>query len=479
MEDLFDTLEKYCAGESYPMHMPGHKRNTGLVSGPEPYGVDITEIDGFDNLSEAEGLLREKMEQAAECFHADRTFYLVNGSSGGILTGIFAATRQGDTVLVARNCHKSVYHAMELRELTPVYLQPEVCPGTGICKGIRAAAVAQALQEHPEVTLVLLTSPTYEGMLSEVAEIAELAHAHGIPLMVDEAHGAHLGFHPFFGKNSNEHSADLVVQSVHKTLPSLTQTALLHVNGSRVKVGRVERFWKMFQTSSPSYLLMASIDRCVRLLKEQGEELFSRHAARLERFYRETEALTRLKRLPMEVPGEPRDAAKLVISTENISMTGPELYDILRSDYGIQPEMAAGQYVICMTTIADTPEGFWRLTEALLAVDADAVPVQKKALPPLAEQTFSGSPQLFAKLPKRRLPAVTARDCPQEWVPWEAAAGRIVGEYIFLYPPGIPLLVPGEVLGAREQELLRQYEQQGLQVHGLTQEKQLAVIRKE
>lgn len=470
MEDLFDTLKEYCAKGNYPMHMPGHKRNTGLTGCPELYGIDITEIDGFDNLNEATGLLREKQEQAADCFHADRTFYLVNGSSGGILTGILAATRQKDTILVARNCHKSVYHAMELRELTPVYLQPEVCPGTGICKGIRAAAVEQALQEHPEVTLVLLTSPTYEGMLSEVGEIAELAHARGIPLMVDEAHGAHLGFHPFFGRNSNELCADLVVQSVHKTLPSLTQTALLHVNGSRIDVGRVERFWRMLQTSSPSYLLMASIDRCVRLLREQGEKLFSQQVALLQQFYRETEALTRLKRLPMEAPGQPRDAAKLVISTENISMTGPELYDILRSDYGIQPEMAAGQYVICMTTIADTPEGFRRLTEALLAVDADAVPMQKQEL---------SKPPEPNRLPERRLSAAAARDCPPEWIPWEAAAGRTAGEYLFLYPPGIPLLVPGEVLGAREQELLREYEQQGLQVHGLTQKKELAVIRKE
>lgn len=476
MNDLYSQLYDYNNGEQYPMHMPGHKRNVDLLSCPNPYALDITEIDGFDNLHHATGILKDKMELAARCFHADRTFYLVNGSSSGILIGIFSATKRGDTILVARNCHRAVYHAIELRSLVPVYLMPEVDPTTGICKGISAEEVEQSLQQHPEIKLVVLTSPTYEGVLSDVANIALVVHRYGIPLLVDEAHGAHLGFHPDFYQNSNSCGADLVVQSVHKTLPSLTQTALLHCNGTIVSVNKVKEYSAMFQTSSPSYLLMGSIDRCVNLLIEQGAELFDQYSKRLRAFYQEAKELKAISVLNADfdyaggnLSKIARDASKIVVLTQNITMTGPQLYDILRRDYEIQPEMAAANYVLCMTSIADTGEGFHKLITALKSID-------QMLLKQGECNNKTSRVQPIMKIPQRCMSAEQAKEAPHEQRTLPDSINKVVGDYIFLYPPGIPILVPGEIISLDEIETISRSMNQGLHVYGLSNDEKITTV---
>lgn len=487
MNDLFEQLNEYRKSNQYPMHMPGHKRNSELVSCPEPYGIDITEIDGFDNLHHATGILKECMKTAATCFHADRTFFLVNGSSSGILIAIFAATKPGDTVLIARNSHRAVYHALELRGLKPVYLMPELFSETGICRGITAAMVEQSITEHPEAALVVITSPTYEGVLSDVRGISEAAHHYGIPVFVDEAHGAHLGFHLDFFENSNSCGADLVVQSTHKTLPAMTQTALLHCNGTRVDEKKVEEYSAMFQTSSPSYLLMGSIDHCVRLLLEEGETLFEIYSKRLRAFYQKASQLQVLRvmeadfgQTAKERRKDARDASKIVIVTENIPMTGPQLYDILRRDYAIQPEMAAGNYVLCMTSIADTEEGFERLLRALLKIDQQLL-TNEKAIHTkndLQKHKDKTNPEaFFLHIPDYKMSVEQAKAAPQERCLPEDAEGKAAGEYLFLYPPGIPLLVPGEIIGKPEIQAIQTYKEQGLTVYGLDEDGKAAVVK--
>ncbi|WP_455719021.1 aminotransferase class I/II-fold pyridoxal phosphate-dependent enzyme, partial [Anaerosporobacter sp.] len=194
MEYLYDKLIKYREEDVYPMHMPGHKRNLDLMDMVNPYAIDITEIDGFDNLHDAEDILLANMKEAAGIYHADHTHYLINGSTSGILVSIAACTKKGDTVLVARNCHKAVYHAIFLNELVPIYLYPEVDEEYGIHKEITPNQVKKELERNPEIKMVLITSPTYEGIVSDIREIAKVVHSYNIPLVVDEAHGAHLGF---------------------------------------------------------------------------------------------------------------------------------------------------------------------------------------------------------------------------------------------------------------------------------------------
>ena len=225
---MYQQLISYGESDVYPFHMPGHKRRA--LPFPNPYTIDITEIDGFDNLHHAEGLIREAEERAAKLYGADRSYYLVNGSTCGLLAAICAAARRGDKVLAARNCHKAVYHAISMQGLAAEFLYPAITRGD-LQGQITAAQVEEALTKHPDIAVVILASPTYEGIVSDVAAIAACCHAHGAALIVDEAHGAHFGFGAGFPENAVRLGADAVIMSLHKTLPSFTQTALLHCHG--------------------------------------------------------------------------------------------------------------------------------------------------------------------------------------------------------------------------------------------------------
>ena len=267
--DLRERLRTYGAGNAYPFHMPGHKRQKQPGS-LFPYDLDITEIDGFDNLHHAEGILAEAMERAAKLWGSRKSFFLVNGSSAGLLAGIRALTKRGDKVLMARGCHRAVYHAVELCGLHPVYMQAAWVEEMQISGSIQPETVEKHLQEHPDCNLVVLTSPTYEGVVSDIAEIAKITHRYGAYLLVDEAHGAHLGFcEEGFPDTAVHLGADVVVQSLHKTLPCPTQTAILHVCTEQVDATEVGRQLSVFQTSSPSYVFMAEMDGCISLLERE------------------------------------------------------------------------------------------------------------------------------------------------------------------------------------------------------------------
>ena len=303
MYNIFDKLKNYSDSDYYAFHMPGHKRNLDLMDGTSPYRIDITEIDGFDDLHHAEGILKEAQERAAEVYHADETHFLVNGSTVGILSAILGTTEKGDSILVARNCHKSVYHAIYLNELDPVYLYPKFDTEQGLSTEIDAADVQKALEEHPKIRAVMIVSPTYDGVVSDIEKIAEIVHEAGCLLIVDEAHGAHFGFDPYFPESANMYGADLVINSLHKTLPALTQTALLHVNGDMVKRRKVKQYLDMLQTSSPSYILMASIDACIHLLEEtqlQKCSIFKEYAAHIDTLREELKKLKYLKIIRMQ-----------------------------------------------------------------------------------------------------------------------------------------------------------------------------------
>ena len=266
-KDLYDRLSELAAGDNVPLHMPGHKRNTDIFSMSNPYGIDITEIDGFDNLHNADGIIKEDFKRAAKLFGADETLFLVNGSSAGNMAAICGASKKGDTVIVARNVHCSVNNALFLNELNPVYIYPEI-DEIGICTGITRESVRAALEEHPEACEVIITSPTYEGVVSDIKGIAEETHRFGAVLIVDEAHGAHFNFHDKFPESAVKCGADAVIQSIHKTLPSFTQTALLHLNGNLIDKDRVKKYWNIYQSTSPSYILMAGISRCLTFLED-------------------------------------------------------------------------------------------------------------------------------------------------------------------------------------------------------------------
>lgn len=457
MNYLYDSLREYCGSDHYPFHMPGHKRRLGTLA--DPFSFDITEIDGFDNLHHAEGILLEAQRRAAGYYGSSETHFLVNGSTCGILSAISACVPNGK-ILMARNCHKAAYHGVMLGGLEAVYLYPQKRAGDrGINGPILAEDVEAALKQHPDIKAVFLTSPTYDGVISDIKAIAELAHTQGIPLIVDEAHGAHFGMHPIFPESAVHLGGDVVIQSLHKTLPSLTQTALLHVNGDLVNRRRLRKMLGVYQSSSPSYVLMSGMDQCIRLLESQGKELFDHLASNLQYFYEETAELTTLKLIKTD------DPSKILIAGGQSGLSGLEIGSILRSHYHLEMEMEAVNYVLALTSVGDTKEGFVRLAEALRQMDEQLRGKQAPGAVGENGQTLSAAQPMRAETSCMTI--AQAQLAPQRRIHLTESAGYVLGEFLYLYPPGIPLVVPGERMEGALLAQLLEYKEKGYSLQGL------------
>lgn len=459
MSGLYEKLKQYSKSDAYPFHMPGHKRQWGMME--NPYSFDITEISGFDDLHHAEGILKTAMEEAASVYGTKKSYFLINGSTSGILSAVCGCTKRGDKILVARNCHKSVYHSVFLNDLEPVYVYPQYLPGTGIFCGLHAESIEELLKTEPEIRAVILTSPTYEGVVSDIRGIAEAVHAAGIPLIVDEAHGAHLPFGEKFPESAITQGADVVIQSLHKTLPSLTQTAILHVCGELVNSGRMEEYLRIYQTSSPSYVLMSSIDTCISYMADEGRQ---RLAEFYERICRLRASLAGLKNLHLLGEEEVRaagfdyDISKLVILGGSTGLTGQELSDILRNEFHLEAEMSTDSYVLLMTMLTDTEEGLMRLQKALFAIDSGEAVRPAKEHPLPCVKTVQAMTPAEAKNRKGTLKLL------------EESAGCVSQTYLYLYPPGIPLLVPGEIISTEILSVVQLFRENNLELHGLSGE---------
>ena len=535
-------LKEYCDSGVYPMHMPGHKRSLAPVPGL-PYDWDLTEVEGSDDLHAAEGILRDAMERTARLWGSRRTWYLVNGSTCGLLASLYACASAGDEVIIARNCHKSVYHGIEVLNLKVYWLMPAYLPSWDIFGSVRPADVRRLLSEHPAVRTVVVTSPTYEGVISDIAAIAQICHEAGARLIVDEAHGAHLGLfgsHDIsscrrvdggeflssdgvktgqaaagrrndFPESALHLGADIVVQSAHKTLPSLTQTALLHLGIRDIALERnIEHALDIFETSSPSYPLMASIDGCTGLLADQGEEHFAEWRRQIQKTDETIAGLRHLKVLQHEMRREGNtfpdgsdtcliekisagmtagmtaepgifayDDSRFLLRTPAASgITGKQLSSFLREECGIEPEMHCGRNVLLMSGCGDTPEGWERVRKALLQTDRflsesmEEISDIKKPEDEKAACTAGGCnvQEMFPDLQgayadidgpeDQRMSAPEAAAAPAEahrrilageyhGMLLSDAEGQISAEYVMAYPPGIPILTPGERITAQ------------------------------
>lgn len=436
---LYEKLKDYANSDTYPFHMPGHKRMDGNGL---PYEIDITEIDSFDNLHDPRGCLSKLQENAAELYGARHAFALVNGSTVGILAATRAMTKDGDRVLIARNSHMAVYHAAELCRLNTEYILPDTVDGLGIFASISPASVEQMLKAHPDISLVVITSPTYEGVVSDVKSIADICHHYGARLLVDEAHGAHFPFSDRFPQSAIGCGADTAVTSLHKTLPAMTQTALL-LTSDDILAKELQRQLTVFETSSPSYVLLASIDRCLTFLKD-SKGAFDNYTKRLDNFNQAARSLKHISVAHDELLHAENvfdfDSGKLCLFG-NGCMSGKELMDILRSDYRIELEMALGDYALAMTSVCDTDEGFDRLINALVAIDSGCTHADHPT-------AITASP-----LPQRRFTISEALNADGEMCDIDQAEGKVSCEYVRAYPPGVPIIVPGEVI---DREVLSQ-----------------------
>lgn len=466
---LLDELTGYAPGR-LPMHMPGHKRNTALADYLKALraDLDITEIDGFDDLHAPEGALLDGMRRAARLWGADESRFLVNGTTCGLLAAVYALAADGGRAIVARNCHKSVYHALELTGVEPVFVMPDVDAETGVCGRIPPEDVRRALEEAPDARFVLVTSPTYEGVISDIAAICRAAHERNVPVIVDEAHGAHLGLcDEAFPADAMRMGADISVKSVHKTLPSLTQTAILLARHDRVDMAALDHALDIFETSSPSYLLMASIDGCVSLMERRGAEILTSWRQALDEFYEGAAALSNLRVHRQDEP------SKLVIDTTQAGITGFELSRRLREE-NVELEMASLRYAVAMTGAGDTRETLRKFLNALKTVDrALSAPPVPPAPAPSAQPASASLPVL--PRPVRVLPPKMALHAPSENVPAREAVGRVSACYAWAYPPGVPMLVPGERVPEGFAELWPEWEKSGAKL--VTTRGSLRVIR--
>lgn len=517
MKSLWEELVNYSKSDYYPFHMPGHKRfqeegtstcykrfqeedalicfkrfseesaspcDKSLLQDNQPVGdgdqnsleniyrYDITEIEGFDNLHDARGLLLSLQQKAARLCHAEESFFLVNGSTGGILSAVSAVAQEGKKLLVARNCHKSVYNGILLNRLEAEHLWPETIEEFGIQGEITAKQVKDHLEDRQDICGVVITSPTYDGIVSDIREIAEEVHAHGIPLIVDEAHGAHFILSEKAPVNAVSCGADIVINSVHKTLPALTQTALLHVQGQLVDREKLKTYLSIYQSSSPSYVLMASIDSCMDFIAKKGREAYERLLELRRLIEEKAQNFFCIKILPAK---ERRDPGKLVISVKGTGMTGPELYRILYEQYHLQMEMAGATYVLGILTGMDSEEGVRRLINALTRIDE------------VLSEKYGRSAEI--KKEERKddiysiIPAVSefciyeAMQRPREWVAPGQAAGRISGGYLYFYPPGIPFVVPGERISEELILRIRQITEKKEYITGISKEGKICVLK--
>ena len=431
MSNLEDRLRDNADSGVIPMHMPGHKRNTDFV--PSYLREDITEIEGFDNLHAPKGVLKDIETDAASIWGASSAIMSVNGATALILSSLMAASSRGK-ILIAGNCHISAWHAMELIDAPFCVIDPDTDPQFPFCLDISADKIASVLDDDPMIRTVFITSPTYEGVVSDVDSIAACAHSRGVAVIVDEAHGAHLGLDPYFPASSK---ADAVIKSIHKTLHAPTQTALLLTYGDLIDTALIRHYMDIFETSSPSYILMEGIARVVNDLKSDPG-ITSSWVSALKNC---RDTLGSLKHLKLfSFPGA--DPSKLVILTEGV-MNGNKLASALRCRK-VEVEASFETHVIAMTGIGDTAAGLDVFAQTLLEIDAELTGSVTSDHP----SALPSSP-LVLDMPMRQ--AVTAASVLMKA---EESVGRTSASYCFKYPPGIPLLIPGQKITADRLELL-------------------------
>ena len=445
---LLDGLRAYKALNMAPFSTPGHKQGVGAdaelveLLGAEVFRSDIPLGGGVSDTHFHGAPLRKAERLAAAAWGAERTFFLLNGSSAGNHASLLATVRPGDKVIVARDLHKSLLVALILTGARPVYVSPALHPELNVGLGITPEQVASALDEHPDARLVALVSPSYCGVASDLAGIATVAHARGVPVHVDEAWGPEFHFHPGLPASAMSSGIDTAVLSTHKVLGSLTQAAILNAQGTRVDMDRLGTTIDMVNTTSPSVLILASIDATRRQMVLHGEEMLDR-TIRLARDARERlQAIPGVGVLDAEQLGvRAFDLTKLVVDVDGLQMTGYEAEEMLRNRFAVGPEMSDQVGLVFLVTIADTQQSVDRLVDAFATISRERYTgVHRRAS--VRSSGAVVAPGTLVMSPREAFFAKTRE------IPLAAAEGEVSAELVLPYPPGIPVLAPGEVITA-------------------------------
>ncbi|OXM82628.1 aminotransferase class I/II-fold pyridoxal phosphate-dependent enzyme [Paenibacillus rigui] len=475
---LFERLVEHAGGKHASLHVPGHKSGQSIDAEARPYyeallRLDLTEITGLDDLHHPEEAILQAQQLAAECFGAEESFFLVNGSTVGNLAMILSLCRRGDVLLVQRDAHKSVIHGLMLAGARAVFLNPEVDPDTGMTLGLRAETVKLALQRHPEAKGLMITRPGYYGGANAIESIVQMLHEQDKPLLVDEAHGAHFGFHPALPKSALQCGADVVVQSTHKLLTAMTMGAMLHVQGERVDRKELKRYLTMLQSSSPSYPLMASLDLSRRQMHTEGMELLEQGIRIIDAFLEKMNQVKRFELVePVDLQGGQRDPFKIIVKDGMELRSGFELKDALE-ERGCFVELADPQAVLLVFSLASTEGDAERVIRALESIaeqwDGASAANESAASGNKVRVTYSllsglSEPVSFDE------PVYRQKGTAQ--VPLSDSVGMICSEMIVPYPPGIPVLCPGERITEEIVSYLEELVTRGARIHGIIEGEQ-------
>jgi arginine/lysine/ornithine decarboxylase len=438
---LYDALIEYKKEKIVSFDVPGHKKGARCSYLKEAFGKNILEMDAnsmrqLDNLSNPIGVIKEAEDLMADAYNSDYAFFLVNGTTSGVQAMIMSICQPGDKVILPRNVHKSAINALILSSTIPVYMQPEVDTDLGIAMGISVEEVERAINENPDAKAIFLMNPTYYGACSDLKKIIEIAHKNDIAVLVDEAHGAHLAFHPELPENAMKLGADMACVSLHKTGGSLTQSSALLLNERIVTYSMVKTILNLTQTTSASYLLMGSLDIARKDLILNGKQRFDEILELVREYRDKINKIDGMHAFGVELIGNPGvynfDETKLGINVSGIGHTGIEAYDILREKYGVQMELGDAHNILGIVSTGDTRENLERLYQALKDM---SVKYRKEKF--CIEQRDLENPELV----------LTPREAfyaKKKFVNLCNSLGMVSGESVMAYPPGIPIIVPGE-----------------------------------
>src|SRR3990172_1474673 len=468
---LFDAMVSLAEARKISFHTPGHKSGKGIATrfvkfvGPKIFSIDLTTLDEIDSLQKPTGVIKEAQELAAMAYGADASFFLINGTTGGNHAMVITACDPGDKIIVARNAHKSVLAGMIYAGATPVFINPKVDKNLKLTMNVTFEDVKEVIDEHPDAKAIFLTSPNYYGITADLDRIIPYAHKRGLIVVIDEAHGPHLKFHPELPTSAMEAGADMCVQSTHKIIGGMTQSSMLHVKRERVNISTLRNVLKMAQSTSPSYILMASLDLARMQMATEGSKLLSRA---LELARKARKRINRIKGLSCfgkEILEEGEmgglDETKLTITVKELGLSGYEVSQLLNHRFNIQVEMADPFHILVIVSIGDRQDDLDSLVSALEDIALTENQLKLTSIDDIQLPVFDNKV------------AMTPRDAffdKNRFVAVNESAGRICSEIITVYPPGIPILVPGEIISEEMVAYLRKMIDLGATIDGLNED---------
>jgi arginine/lysine/ornithine decarboxylase len=458
---LLDTLKFLVSQQDAPFYAPGHKRGRGIpqkladLYGNSVFSTDLPELPELDNLFAPTGVIAASQVLAAEVFGAEKTWFLINGSSCGIVAAILATCAEDQKIIVPRNIHKSLITGLILSGAQPIFITPEYNQAADLIYSVTPAALEATLQAHPDARAVFLLYPTYQGIGGDLETLAAITHQYNLPLLVDEAHGGHFAFHPDLPPSALSLGADLTVQSTHKVLGAMTQASLLHIQGDRLDPAKITEALQLVQTTSPSYLLLASLDAARQQMALEGFSLMAKTLALAQLARAELARLPHLRVLSLEQPTAAfrwLDSTRLTVDVSGLGLTGYQVDEILRSQFQVTAELPLLRHLTFIISLGNNQEDIEQLIRAFRQLEPVA--------PTLDVSSFAPS------LPIQVLSPREAWLSPSHFVPRDAALGKVSAELICPYPPGIPVLLPGELINAEALDYLQTLLRQGAVITG-------------